>query len=223
MRLIVDSADIGKIRTMFEYYPVSGVTTNPTILTKSGKKPYEVLKEIRSIIGADTDLHVQVISSDAGNIIKEAEHIKKVLGSKTYVKIPVTREGLKAIKICSKEYGRITGTAVYTTAQAYLAAEAGADYIAPYINRIDNLSEDGVEVAEKMQDILDQYRGKVNMLAASFKNVRQIIELAAYGVYSATVAPDVIELLLKDASVEAAVDQFTSDFDHAYGTGATMM
>lgn len=222
MRLIVDSADTEKIRKMFEYYPVSGVTTNPTILTKSGKKPYEVLREIRGIIGPETDLHVQTLGEDADEIVHEATVIKRMLGEETFVKIPVTREGIKAIRICAHRFGHITGTAVYSTAQAYLAAEAGADYIAPYVNRIDNLSQNGVEVTKKIQNILGQYAGKTRMLAASFRNVHQVIELAEYGVYSATVDPDIIERMLTNDSVDAAIAKFSADMTSAYGEQMVM-
>lgn len=222
MRLIVDSADTEKIRKMFEYYPVSGVTTNPTILTKSGKKPYEVLREIRGIIGPETDLHVQTLGEDADEIVHEATVIKRMLGEETFVKIPVTREGIKAIRICAQRFGHITGTAVYSTAQAYLAAEAGADYIAPYVNRIDNLSQNGVEVTKKIQNILGQYAGKTRMLAASFRNVHQVIELAEYGVYSATVDPDIIERMLTNDSVDAAIAKFSADMTSAYGEQMVM-
>ncbi|MCI6766447.1 transaldolase family protein [Porcincola intestinalis] len=222
MRLIVDSADTEKIRKMFEYYPVSGVTTNPTILTKSGKKPYEVLREIRGIIGPETDLHVQTLGEDADEIVHEATVIKRMLGEKTFVKIPVTREGIKAIRICAQRFGHITGTAVYSTAQAYLAAEAGADYIAPYVNRIDDLSQNGVEVTKKIQNILGQYAGKTRMLAASFRNVHQVIELAEYGVYSATVDPDIIERMLTNDSVDAAIAKFSADMTSAYGEQMVM-
>ena len=222
MRLIVDSADTEKIRKMFEYYPVSGVTTNPTILTKSGKKPYEVLREIRGIIGPETDLHVQTLGEDADEIVHEATVIKRMLGEKTFVKIPVTREGIKAIRICAQRFGHITGTAVYSTAQAYLAAEAGADYIAPYVNRIDDLSQNGVEVTKKIQNILGQYAGKTRMLAASFRNVHQVIELAEYGVYSATVDPDIIERMLTNDSVDAAIAKFSDDMTSAYGEQMVM-
>ena len=222
MRLIVDSADTEKIRKMFEYYPVSGVTTNPTILTKSGKKPYEVLREIRGIIGPETDLHVQTLGEDADEIVHEATVIKRMLGEETFVKIPVTREGIKAIRICAQRFGHITGTAVYSTAQAYLAAEAGADYIAPYVNRIDDLSQNGVEVTKKIQNILGQYAGKTRMLAASFRNVHQVIELAEYGVYSATVDPDIIERMLTNDSVDAAIAKFSADMTSAYGEQMVM-
>ena len=185
--------------------------------TKSGKKPYEVLREIRGIIGPETDLHVQTLGEDADEIVHEATVIKRMLGEKTFVKIPVTREGIKAIRICAQRFGHITGTAVYSTAQAYLAAEAGADYIAPYVNRIDDLSQNGVEVTKKIQNILGQYAGKTRMLAASFRNVHQVIELAEYGVYSATVDPDIIERMLTNDSVDAAIAKFSADMTSAYG------
>ena len=217
MKLIIDYADIKTIKEMYEYFPISGVTTNPTILTKTGRNPYEVLKEIREFIGKDADLHAQVINTKADDIVKEAQCMKEQLGNNTYVKIPVTREGLKAIKELSSSCGHITATAVYTSMQAYLAGEAGADYVAPYVNRIDNLSQDGIQVVKDIQDIFRCNHMKTKILAASFKNVHQVIELAKYGIDSATVAPDVIEAFIKNDSVSAAVEQFTHDFVSAYG------
>lgn len=223
MKLIIDNADIDQIKTLYEYFPISGVTTNPTILTKTGRPAYEVLKEIRAFIGPDADLHAQVISSTAEKMIEEAIYIKQQLGDNTYVKIPVTREGLKAIKSLSKSHGRITATAVYTTMQAYLAGEAGADYVAPYVNRIDNLAQDGVQTVKDIQDIFRNNQMGTKILAASFKNTRQVIELIKYGIDSATAAPDIIEAFIKNDSVDAAVRAFTDDFYNAYGEGCTML
>ena len=127
MKLIVDHADLDQIKEMFEYFPVSGVTTNPTIITRTGKDPYEVLKSIREFIGADAELHAQVISSDAEGMMTEAKVMRETVGGNFYVKIPTTKEGLKAIKNLKKEGFKVTATAVYTSIQAYLAAEAGAD------------------------------------------------------------------------------------------------
>lgn len=223
MKLIIDNADIHQIKTIYEYFPISGVTTNPTILTKTGRPAYEVLKEIRAFIGPEADLHAQVISSTAEKMIEEAIYIKQQLGDNTYVKIPVTREGLKAIKSLSKSHGHITATAVYTTMQAYLAGEAGADYVAPYVNRIDNLAQDGVQTVKDIQDIFRNNRMSTKILAASFKNTRQVIELIKYGIDSATAAPDIIEAFIKNDSVAAAVRAFTDDFSNAYGEGCTML
>lgn len=223
MKLIIDHADIDLIKNIYEYFPVSGVTTNPSILSKTGRPPYDVLKEIRTFIGPDADLHVQVLSQYSEDMQKEAVKIKEVLGENTYVKIPVTREGLKAIRSLSKSHGRVTATAVYTASQAYLAGEAGADYAAPYVNRIDNLGQDGVQVVREIQDLFSANRNKTKILAASFKNTRQVLALAEYGIDSATAAPEIIEGLLKNDSVTAAVSAFTKDFETAYGSGCTML
>lgn len=223
MKFIIDFANLEQIKEMYEYYPLEGVTTNPSILAKEGKNPYEVLKAIREFIGAESELHVQVVSLEAAGMIEEAHRIQKELGANTYVKIPVSREGLKAIKALSAEGANITATAIYTQMQAYLAGKAGAHYAAPYVNRIDNLGADGVKVAKDIHDIFKKNGLKTEVLAASFKNSQQVLELARYGVGAATVAPDVIEGLVKLDSVTAAVAAFTKDFEGLCGEGKTMV
>lgn len=223
MKLIVDHADLDQIKEMFEYFPVSGVTTNPTIITRTGKDPYEVLKSIREFIGADAELHAQVISSDAEGMIAEAKVMRETVGGNFYVKIPTTKEGLKAIKNLKKEGFKVTATAVYTSIQAYLAAEAGADYVAPYLNRIDNLGYDGIQTACDIHDIFENNGYQTKVLAASFKNTQQVLELAKYGVGAATVAPDVIRNFVNNVAVDSAVDAFVKDFNATYGDGKTML
>ena len=208
---------------MFEYFPVSGVTTNPTIITRTGKDPYEVLKSIREFIGADAELHAQVISSDAEGMMAEAKVMRETVGGNFYVKIPTTKEGLKAIKNLKKEGFKVTATAVYTSIQAYLAAEAGADYVAPYLNRIDNLGYDGIQTACDIHDIFENNGYQTKVLAASFKNTQQVLELAKYGVGAATVAPDVIRNFVNNVAVDSAVDAFVKDFNATYGDGKTML
>lgn len=212
MKLIIDHANLEKIKEMYSYYPVDGVTTNPSILAKENRNPYEVLKEIREFIGKDGELHVQVISKIAEDMVKEAYKIIEVLGQNTYVKIPVTREGLKAIKILSKEGINITATAIYTQMQGYLAGKAGAKYAAPYVNRIDNLGANGIQAAKDIHDIYIKNGIKTEVLAASFKNSQQVLELAKYGIGAATVSPDVMEGLIKLDAVECAVQAFINDF-----------
>lgn len=221
-KLIIDHADIETIRRLYEYFPVKGITTNPTILCQSGRPPYEVLREIRNFIGKEADLHVQVINRTAENMIHEALDIKNELGNNTYVKIPVTLEGLKAIKHLSQTIGNITATAVYSKAQAYLASEAGADYIAPYVNRIDNLAQNGVQTVKSIQDIFTINHKETKILAASFKNVQQVIELIEYGVDSITVAPDIIDTFMKNEIVDMAIETFSQDFSECYGKNASM-
>lgn len=222
MKLIIDHANLEKIKEMYSYYPVDGVTTNPSILAKENRNPYEVLKEIREFIGKDGELHVQVISKIAEDMVKEAYKIIEVLGKNTYVKIPVTREGLKAIKILSKEGINITATAIYTQMQGYLAGKAGAKYAAPYVNRIDNLGANGIQAAKDIHDIYIKNYINTEVLAASFKNSQQVLELAKYGIGAATVSPDVMEGLIKLDAVECAVQAFISDFENVCGEGSTM-
>ena len=145
MKLIIDDAHIDLIKKIYEYYPVDGVTTNPSILAKSGRQPFEVLKEIRSFIGEEAELHVQVVAKDADGMVDDAHRIVKELGANTYVKVPSIPEGFKAMKALAKENINITATAIYTPMQAYLAAKCGASYAAPYVNRIDNMGFNGIQ------------------------------------------------------------------------------
>lgn len=222
MKFIIDDANVEAIKNLYEYFPVEGVTTNPSILAKSRRSPYEVLKEIREFIGKDADLHVQVISKNAADMVTEAVEIQERLGENTFIKVPTTREGLKAMKLLSAKGVKITATAIYTPMQAFLAAKAGAAYAAPYVNRIDNLGADGIETVKKIHDIFQNNGLKTEVLAASFKNSQQVLELCAYGIGAATIAPDVIEGLIRNDAVSAAVDAFTKDFEELCGKSKTM-
>ena len=215
MKLLIDDANIDEIRRLYDLYPIDGVTTNPSILAKSGRQPYDVLKEIREFIGEEADLHVQVIAKDADRIVKE-------LGQNTYVKIPCIPEGFKAMKALKKEGIRTTGTAIYTAMQAYLAAKSGASYAAPYVNRIDNMGYNGVGVAKEIQDIFEIHGLDCGILAASFKNSQQVLELCEYGIEAATVAPSVIDGFVNNVAITAAVDAFVKDFEGLTGEGKTM-
>lgn len=224
MKLCIDTADVAQIRKIYQLFPVDGVSTNPSILAKAGRSPYEVLKEIRSVIGEDGELFVQVTARRAEDMVKEAHRIVEELGKTTLVKVPCTPEGFKAMKMLRQEGIRFIGTAIYTAMQGWLAAKCGAEYVAPYVNRIDNMGFDGVKVSKDIHDAIagsgyDSYSG---LLAASFKNSQQVLELAKYGVKAVTVAPDVIEGLVKNAAIDAAINQFTVDFQGLVGEGNTM-
>lgn len=223
MKFLIDNADLVQIRRIYDYYPVDGVTTNPSILARTGRNPYEVLHEIRTFIGPDTDLHVQVISKKAEDMVEEGRSIVRELGDGTYVKVPAVPEGIKAIGLLSREGIPVTATAVYTPMQAFLAGKAGADYTAPYVNRIDNLGADGIRTAQTIHDIFRMNGLKTQVLAASFKNSQQILELVRYGIGAVTAAPDVIDGLLRCADVDRAVEDFTSDFEKLCGEGKTML
>lgn len=223
MKILIDDANMEKIRELYNYYPVDGVTTNPSILAKGGRNPYEALKEIREFIGKDADLHAQVISRKAEDMVTEGHKILAELGENTYIKIPAVPEGLKAIRILSGEGHRVTATAIYTPMQAFLAGKAGADYAAPYINRIDNLGADGIGAAQAIHDIFKKYGWKTEVLAASFKNSQQVLELCKYGIGAATIGADVMEGLISNASVTSAVEAFIMDFEGLCGKGKTML
>lgn len=222
MKFIIDDANIAKIKDIYNTFAVDGVTTNPSILAKSGRQPYEVLTEIREFIGPDAELHVQVIALDAEGMVRDGHRIVEVLGKNTYVKVPTTKEGLRAMKLLHGEGIRVTATAIYTRMQAFLAAKAGADYAAPYVNRIDNLGGDGVKTAQDIHDIFRKNGLNCQVLAASFKNSQQVQELCEYGIGAATISPDVIEALIKNDSVTMAVEAFVKDFEGLCGKGVTM-
>lgn len=223
MKFIIDDADFEKIKNIFEFYPVDGVTTNPSILARAGVNPYEVLKKIRNFIGYDKELHIQVISRKCDDMVKEAYKICEELGKETFIKIPTNQEGLKAIKILSKNGIKITATAIYTPMQAYLAAKCGATYVAPYVNRIDNLGFNGVEVAKKIHNIFKNNNLKTEVLAASFKNSQQVLELCEYGIGAATIGTEVIEGLIKSETISSAIDVFIEDFEKLCGENKTML
>lgn len=222
MKLCIDHADVNAIRRIYEYYPIDGVSTNPTILAKSGREPYEVLKEIREIIGDDGELFVQVVADTAEGMVEDAYRIIKETGKNTLVKIPCVPEGFKAMKQLKKVGIRFIGTAIYTPMQAFIAAKCGAEYVAPYVNRIDNMGFDGVQVSKDIHDIMVNNNLDCGLLAASFKNSQQVLELAKYGVKAATVAPDVIDGMFKNPAIDAAVVQFNKDFEGLVGPGKTM-
>ena len=223
MKLCIDDANVEKIRRIYDLYPVDGVSTNPSILARTGRKPYEILKEIRSIIGEEGELFVQAVSPDAEGMVEEARKIVSELGRTTLTKIPCVPQGFKAMKMLQAEGLRFIGTAIYTPMQGFLAAKCGAEYVAPYVNRIDNMGFDGVQVSKDIHDAITRNGLDSGLLAASFKNSQQVLELVKYGVKAVTVAPDVIDGLVKNAAIDGAVAQFTEDFAGLVGEGRTMV
>ena len=223
MTFLIDDANIDRIKALYRYYPIDGVTTNPSILAKCGRPPYEALLAIREFIGNKAELHAQVISTTAEDMVEEGRKIERILGNNTYIKIPTIPEGLRAMQILRSEGYHVTATAIYTPMQAYLAAKAGAEYAAPYVNRIDNLGADGVATTKKMQDIYSSNNLSTKILAAGFKNSQQVQELCEYGISCLTIASDVIDNLIKNANVTTAVGDFVADFESLCGKGKTML
>ncbi len=222
MKFIIDSADLQAIKKICEIYPIDGVTTNPSILSSTKKSPFNLLAQIREIIGENRELHVQVISETAEQMLKEAHEIQRVLGTNTYIKIPTCEQGLLAIKMLKKENAFITATAIFTQMQALLAAKAGAHYVAPYINRICNTGKDGAAVAIEIHDAFKNSNIQTQVLGAGFKNTMQIQSLCMHGIGAVTVFPDLMEGLVGESTVQTAISTFKNDFENAYGENKIM-
>ena len=216
MKLLADTADLDVIKELYSYAGMDGVTTNPSILAKTGQDPRMVLQDIREWIH-DDELHVQVIADTAEGMVEDAHAIVSLLGKDTFVKVPCVKEGYKAMKILATEGIQVTGTAVYMPLQAWLAAKAGAVYTAPYINRIDNMGYDGIRVCKEIHEMFIKNEMKCGILAASFKNSQQILELAECGIAASTAALDVIYNMMKNAAVDTAVDVFIKDWKKLTG------
>lgn len=224
MLILIDDADLKNIEELYEKYPYDGVTTNPTILSKTGNPdPMDQLKRIRSLIPENAMLHAQVLSTETQDMVKEAKHIVSVLGEHTYVKVPVTANGLKAISILSREGINITATAIYGVMPAFMAAKAGAKFLAPYVNRLDNLGYDGVQIAKDIHTMVKAAGYEAEILGASFKNSQQILEMGKFGIGSVTVNSDTLKTLAFNQVAENAVQDFIHDFEGCCGAGKTML
>ena len=150
MKYMLDSGNLADVKHCNEFYPLAGVTTNPTLVAKEKTEFWELVKEIRNIIGPDKMLHVQTVQTEAEKIVEEAKLLKYQVGGNFFVKIPISEEGLKAVMMLKEEDIGVTVTAIFTPAQALLAATAGADFVAPYVNRFDNVVGDGARVVEEI-------------------------------------------------------------------------
>ncbi len=217
MMYIIDTANLDDIKRCVEYYPVAGVTTNPTIISKEHTDFLKLIKSIREVIGPDMMLHVQVTAATCDDIVKEALLLKEAVGGNFYVKIPISPEGLKATSILHKMGIKVTETAIFTQQQALIAALAGADFVAPYVNRLDNIVSDGVQVVAEIVEMFKKHDIKTKVLAASFKTVEQIHKIAMSGCQSVTINPALFETLTYHPMTQYAIDDFNADWESIYG------
>lgn len=223
MELILDTANLAKIKRAVDLYPVSGVTTNPTIYRKENTTDFfNHFKAIRSIIGFERSLHIQVIAETAEGILEDAKAILENIDSKVYIKIPTTPEGVKAMRLLKAQGVNVTATAIYTKLQAHLAVLAGADYLAPYVNRMANLDIDPFESLSSMTSFIANQGSSAKIVAASFKNLSQINAAIDCGIQAITVDPDLIDDIFKVPSIQKAVTDFKGDFEALFGKGATI-
>lgn len=223
MQLMLDTANLKEIEQALKYCQLAGVTTNPSIMKKEGNVPFfEHLRAIKALIGEDATLHVQVIGNDCDTIVKEAKRIHKELGDNTFVKIPVSKEGLKAMQILRKEGIGVTATSVYTTFQGIMAVLAGARYMACYYNRMLDVNIDAQQVIGEIQHFIDESGSDCQIIAASFKNIQEITSSFAYGASFCTVPYDVFMKGLSMPCIDKAVEDFRKDWNAVHGENVTI-
>jgi fructose-6-phosphate aldolase 2 len=223
MKLYIDSAELKQIAYLQEYYPISGVTTNPSIIVKENRPYLELLKDIREVIGADKELFVQIVGEKAEEMVEEAKYINNQLSGAVVVKVPVTEEGIKAIKSLTAENIPTLATTIYTSFQALIAAMAGAKYVAPYVNRIDNLTGSGVKVVSEIAALFKAYQLPTQILAASFKNVQQIHDVCLSGAQSVTVGADLIKKFIDFPATTQDVEAFKKEWQDMYGVESVLL
>jgi len=217
MEYLIDSANLEDIKYINEFYPIAGATTNPSLVAKEKKNFCELVDSIRAILGAEKMLHVQTTAVKAEDIVKEAEMLKNRLGDNFFIKIPICEEGLKATSMLKKGGIGVTMTAIFTPQQALLAAKAGASYVAPYVNRLDNISADGVKTVADIVALFDIYNIDCRVLAASFKNTQQLHNVALAGSHSATISADLFKAAIYHPMTDSAIEGFTRDWKSVYG------
>lgn len=217
MKIYIDTADINDIKLLEENLPLAGVTMNPSITAKSGIALSILIPQIRAVLGKDRTIFAQVIASDCKGMVEEACRLS-TMDENIVIKIPVTSEGLKAIKTLKDQKVRTLGTAVYTTTQGLLAALAGAEYVAPYFNRIEALSGNGLEIVSALVKVLALHAPHCKVFGASYKNNQQFLDCLLAGCECITIPTDLAKNLLQNPAVDAAVAQFQNDWQSAYGS-----
>lgn len=217
MLYLADTANIAELKELFYYFPIDGVTTNPTIIAAEKKPLSKILPEIIEIVG-DKMLHVQMISRDAVDMVREAKAYKAEygFGDNYFVKIPVSKEGYKAMKMLKDAGFNVTATAIFTQQQALVAARAGADWVAPYVNRLDNISSHGIEVVKHIVDNIKEFKLTTKVLAASFKTVDQVHRVSMSGSHAATINFEILERLRSHPMTDMSLDWFEKDAEGLY-------
>ncbi|MDO5370751.1 fructose-6-phosphate aldolase [Paracoccus sp. (in: a-proteobacteria)] len=209
MRFFVDTADIAAIRELHELGMVDGVTTNPSLILKSGRDIAEVTKEICEMVPGPVS--AEVVASDAEGMIREGKHLAQIAPNVT-VKVPLTWDGLKACKALTDDGHMVNVTLCFTPAQAILAAKAGATFISPFIGRLDDIGLDGMELIADIRRIYDNYGYETNLLAASIRSVNHIIECARIGADVITAPPAVIKAMASHVLTDKGLEQFNADW-----------
>ncbi|MDO6456599.1 fructose-6-phosphate aldolase [Celeribacter halophilus] len=212
MKFFVDTADVEAIRELNDLGFVDGVTTNPSLIKKSGRDILEVTKEICDIVGGPVS--AEVVALDYDNMVAEGRKLAKI-ASNVVIKLPLTLDGLKACKTLSGEGHKINVTLCFSANQALLAAKAGATYISPFIGRLDDINIDGLELIEDIRTIYDNYGFETEILAASIRTANHMSECAKIGADVATAPPAVIKAMANHVLTDKGLAQFVKDAEDA--------
>lgn len=216
IELYLDTADVEQVKRFDRCLPLKGVTTNPTILAKSQQGLNQTLRDMHDALTGTPRFHAQVVSKTVEGMLEEARQINE-LPYDMVVKVPATETGLTAIKRMKEQGITVLATAIYSTQQGFFAALCGADYLAPYVNRIDAMNGNGVEVVADLQLLLNQNGLPTKILAASFKNTQQAMEVMKLGIEAITLPVDVVTQMFAHPAVDPAVEQFAKDWNETFG------
>lgn len=209
MEFYIDTADVPQIRKYWDMGIIDGVTTNPTLIAKAGRNFREVINEITGIVKGP--ISVEAVSTKAGDLVEEARGLAK-FGEHVVVKIPMTDEGLKAVKQLSALGVKTNVTLVFSSAQALLAAKAGATYLSIFVGRLDDRGQDGMEVVYETCRMLSNYGMPTKVITASIRHPRHVVEAALAGSHVATIPPDILDKMLRHPLTDDGLRLFAQDW-----------
>ncbi|SFG33144.1 transaldolase [Lachnospiraceae bacterium C7] len=221
MKFFIDTANVEDIRKANDMGVISGVTTNPSLIAKEGRDFNEVIKEITSIVDGPISGEVKATTTDAQGMIEEGREIAKI-HKNMVVKIPMTAEGLKAIKVLTSEGIKTNCTLIFSANQALLAAEAGATYVSPFLGRLDDINTHGIELIRQIAEIFDIYGYETEIIAASVRNTIHVTDCALAGADIATVPYKVIEQMTKHPLTDQGIEKFQKDYIAVFGEEITV-
>jgi transaldolase len=210
MKFFIDTADVGEIREAASMGLVDGVTTNPSLVAKTGRKFEEILLEICDIVKGPVS--AEVVSEECDGMMKEARRLS-ALRENIVVKIPLIAEGLKATKICAEEGIKTNVTLCFSPTQALLAAKAGATYISPFVGRVDDISGEGMKTVEEIVTIYNNYGYETQVLVASVRHPMHVLEAALMGAHVATCPLKVLLQLTKHPLTDIGLEKFLADWE----------
>ncbi|HPT63652.1 MAG TPA: fructose-6-phosphate aldolase [Candidatus Atribacteria bacterium] len=210
MKFFIDTADTGEIKEALKLGVLDGVTTNPTLVSKTGRGFREVIMEICSLVPGPVS--AEVVSLQAEGMIKEGRELSS-WAPNIVVKVPITTEGLKAIKALSQEGVSVNTTLVFNPLQALMAAKAGATYVSPFVGRLDDISSDGMRLVADILQIFRNYDITTQVIVASIRHPMHVVEAARLGAHVATIPFPVISKLIKHPLTDVGIDQFLADWE----------